>query len=194
MASKNSKGHLILCGILLCLFLVILGCDPDPEPRGVVRSEEDSKEREAEAALQWDMINFVDEFGDVTDRGAVSALAKPIRPMSFPYGDMTARIMVNCDHAWLRFSQTPNITGGETLSGYDRYSVAIRVDGNSVGRWLMDQSWGAKDLSFVDGSHAISALSSGSTFAVAAPWYGQGSVAFSWSLGGSSEMIRNSCD
>ena len=146
------------------------------------------------SAAQWRMINFVDEFGDVTDRGAVSASVGSIRPMSFPYGGTEATIMVDCNRAWIRFSEAPNLTGGSIQDGYTNYQVAVRVDRENIGRWMVRQQWGGKDLRFVEGSEVISALSSGSTFAVALRWYGETSVAFSWSLNRSSKMIRDSCD
>ena len=139
------------------------------------------------------MINFVNEFGEQTDQGAVSREARPVRPMSFPYGDTLARIFVNCDRAWVRFTDSPNLTGGDTRDGYDVYSVAVRVDGNDA-RWRVEQSWGDDDLRFLDPGRAIAALSGGETFALAIPWYGEGSVAFSWSLAGSSDAIKRSCD
>lgn len=148
----------------------------------------------AVAEAQWSTLNFVDEFGDVADRGAASVAARPTRPMAFPYGDVTARIFVNCDRAWIRFTEAPNITGGDIQDGYARYFVAVRMDGNATSRWRVRQSWGDEDLRFENGSQAISALASGSTFAVAISWYGQDSVAFSWSLTGSSEAIKASCD
>ena len=141
----------------------------------------------------WRMINFVNEFGERTDQGAVTTEVSSRRPMSFPYGDTKARIFVDCDRAWVRFSESPNLTGGDTRDGYTRYSLLVRIDGNDA-RWQVNQSWGDNDLRFVDSSRAISALSGGSTFDLAVPWYGEGSVAFSWSLAGSSDAIRRSCD
>lgn len=140
------------------------------------------------------MINFVNEFGERTDRGAVSATVESSRPMSFPYADATARILVDCDSAWMRFSESPNLTGGDIGDGYSIHSVTVRVDGNNAGRWRVRQPWGDKDLYFLDDSRTIAALSSGSTFDVALPWYGKRPAVFSWSLNRSSEMIRNSCD
>ena len=148
----------------------------------------------SESAAQWRMINFVDEFGDTVDSGAVSATVRSVRPMTFPYGDLTARIFVDCNRAWIRFSESPNLTGGSIQDGYTNFKVAVRVDGENIGRSTVRQQWGDKDLRFVDGSEAIAWLSSGSTFAIAVPWYGQSSAAFSWSLSGSSKMIRDSCD
>ena len=141
----------------------------------------------------WQMINFVNEFGERTDQGTVSRTVSPRRAMSFPYGATTGRIFVDCDRAWVRFSETPNLTGGDIGDGYTRYTVTVRVDGNNA-RCRMSQSWGEDDLRFVDPSRAIGVLSGGSTFDLALPWYGEGSVVFSWSLTGSSDAIQRSCD
>ena len=152
-----------------------------------------------EIAAQWLPINFVDAFGDSTGTGAQSAPVRSVLPMRSPYEDTTARIMVNCDRAWLRFSRSPNLTGGSIQSGYTRYYVTVRVDGEDAGLWDVLQLWGGEDLNFVDAGEieargeAIAALSAGATFAVSLPWY-RGSAAFSWSLEGASDLIRASCD
>ena len=148
----------------------------------------------SQTAAQWRTINFVDEFGDVTGRGAVSAAVTSIRPMSFPYNDTTGTIMVNCDDVWIRFSDSPNLVGGATRTGYDIHGFSVRLDGDDIGRWTARQAWGGNDLTLLNDAEAIAALSSGSTFAIALPWYGESSVAFSWSLNGSSGMIQESCD
>ena len=167
---------------------------------GVARKEENVLRRQATeratapVQAQWSRVNFVDEFGDVTNQGARSTPVGSLRPMSFPYGDIEAQVFVNCDRAWIRFSDTPNLTGGNTRDGYTSYSAAVRVDGNDVGAWVVQQSWGDNDLRFLNNSQAISVLSSASTFALALNWFGEGSVAFRWSLTGSSDAIRASCD
>ena len=148
----------------------------------------------APVQAQWSGVNFVDAFGDVTDQGARSALISPLQPMSFPYGDIKAQIFVNCDRAWIRFSEAPNVVGGNIGDGYTSYSAAVRVNGNNVGTWGVRQSWSDKDLRFSNPSQAISSLSSASTFAIALNWYDEGPVAFRWSLEGSSAAIRASCD
>lgn len=144
-------------------------------------------------AAQWRTLNFVDEFGEGTDRGAQSAAVESVRPMAFPYAGTTATIFVNCTRAWVRFSESPNLTGGDINDGFTDYSVSVRLDGNNVGRWSVRQSWGDNDLRFINGSRAISALSRGSRFAMALPWFGS-SAAFSWSLSGSSKAIQQSCN
>lgn len=143
---------------------------------------------------QWTTINFVDEFGEVTDTGAASESVKSIRPMSFPYHDVTARLIVNCDYAWIRFTEAPNLTDGDIGNGYTNYRISVRIGENATVRWSVRQSWGSKDLDFQDDKTAIWALSSGSTIAISMPWYGQGNVAFRWSLLGSTTAIKSSCD
>ena len=143
----------------------------------------------------WSMINFVDSFGERTDRGAMSPKVESIRPMSFPYADITARIFVNCDRAWIRFSESPNINSsvGNIHDGYTTYFVSARVNGIDAGVWSVNQTWGDNDLRFTNNSKAISALASGSKFAVSISWYGQSAAAFSWPLSGSSRAIQDSC-
>lgn len=151
---------------------------------------------------RWRMINFVDEFGDTTGRGAVSVWTEPLRPMSFPYHDVQARIFVDCDDAWVRFSKEPNLVGGDIRDGYTVYDAHIRVDGEPNGIVDVRQSWSGNDLTFTaswfrDGKlmqePVIQSLSSGQRFAVSLNWHGNGYVAFQWDLTDSSERIQESC-
>ena len=143
---------------------------------------------------QWSGINFVDEFGEVTDRGARSATVEAVRTMSFPYQNTRATLFVNCNRAWMRFTDTPNLTGGDISDGYTRHMVRVRVDGRNATNWRVSQSWGDSDVRFINGQQAVSALAAGSTIDIALPWYGERSAVFSWSLSGSSAAIRESCD
>ena len=209
------KGCLVIFGVMVCMAFCIAGLS-DPEKSGSPRASSSNPElterlrAESEdyvAELSgsnrsddpgqrpgtWNMINFVDEFGDVTDKGAVSQKVKSDNPMGFPYGDVWAQLFVDCNRAWIRFSQAPNIPGGEIHDGYTNHSVTVRVDGARE-RWGVRQSWGDQDLSFRNSGRVVSALSSGSEFAVAVPWYGQDAPVFSWSLRGSTAAIKKSCD
>ena len=143
---------------------------------------------------RWSMINFVDEFGDITGRGAISADVGSLRPMAFPYHAVTAQVFVDCNRAWIRFSDAPNLNGGDIQDGYTRYRATVRVDGERIGSWLVSQVWGDNDLAFVNDSQAISALSSGSTLAISVDWYGEGAVAFELDLEDSSDRIGESCE
>lgn len=145
-------------------------------------------------SAQWSGINFVDEFGEVTDRGARSATVRAAREMSFPYQDVRATLFVNCNRAWMRFTDTPNLTGGDIRDGYTHHTVRVRVDRRDAVNWRVSQSWGDNDVRFVNGQQSVSALAAGSTIDIALPWYGERSAVFSWSLTGSSAAIRGSCD
>ena len=146
----------------------------------------------------WHEINFVDDFGEVTGKGVVSDPVGPVRPMSSPYDDVTARIYVDCYDAWVRFSKAPNLRGGSIQDGYTRYAVTVRIEGdgktNKPRRWSATQVWGGRDLRFTPAMGAVASLSAGSEFAIALPWYGQDSAVFSWSLRGSAEAIRRGCN
>ena len=165
----------------------------EPAPPVSVETSPDPPEPEP-VRPAWDTINFTDEFGDVTGVGAVSDTVGPSSAVTFPYSDLTSRLLVNCNRAWMRFSNAPNLTGGDIADGYTTYNVSVRVDGGSTARWRVIQSWGDNDLIFKNSSQAISALSGGETLAVALPWYGQDSTVFSWQLTGSSAAIQASCD
>lgn len=119
--------------------------------------------------------------------GAVSTWVAPVRRMEFPYHDIIARLMVNCDRAWVRFSGVPNLTG------FEYHYVPIKIDGKSAGLWRMYGSGSTKDVSFVNDSEAIFAMSRGNKLGLVFSWYGEGRVAFEWSLKRSTEMIRASC-
>lgn len=156
--------------------------------------QEEAKARQEEAkrraSFAWSSINLVDEWGDIEGKGAVSKTVSPDRSMGFPYNDVTARLMVSCRSAWIRFSSAPNLTGGDTESGYDRYYIKVQIDGNET-RWRATQSWGDDDINLP--SSARNTFARGQRFRVVLPWYGEGSVVFSWDLTGASDMISQTC-
>ena len=149
-----------------------------------------------QALGQWSTISFVDAFGDTTGHGAVSPRSGSIRAMSFPYGNVTASIIVDCDQAWIRFDDSPNLVGGDFIgsNGWQSYSILVRFNGGAAEQYSVSQSPGGNDLYFNDGRIAsLIATGSSSTIAVALQWYGEGSAAFEWSLTGASDAINDSC-
>ena len=139
-------------------------------------------------AASWTTINLIDKWGENDGYGAVSAPAKPSEPMSFPYGAVSGWIMVKCDIVWLRFDESPILTGGTLEDGYRDHVLAARIDGNDVDLEIR-QWWGSKDL-YVTTSNFRTRLSQGKRLDVLLPWYGQGYVRFTWSLRGSSATIK----
>lgn len=154
------------------------------------QEEEQQAEQARKALYTWDWINFVNEWGEVSGRGAVSKSVSPDKIMGFPYHDVTARIMVSCKSAWIRFSDSPNLTGGDTESGYDVYYLKVRIDGQDS-RWRAIQGWSSKDLDLP--SSARNTFARAQTFRIVLPWYDEGSVIFSWDLTGASDMISQTC-
>lgn len=145
----------------------------------------------------WSTIRLVDEFGDTVGRAAVSEWTSPRQGMSFPYGDVEGRIIVNCDDVWFRFNEQPNLTNTEPQSGgYSTLSVRYRADGDRDGTWSAIQQWGGNDISVSsrDDSGAVSVISGASEVSIVLPWYGSGNVVFQWNLAGSTNAIKSSCN
>ncbi len=183
-------GFVIVGFIVIIVIAVFLD---DPQESAESDAEVAASDQARSLRSEWSMIHFVNEFGERTDQGAMSREVSPRRPMAFPYGDVTARIIVDCDRAWVRFNDSPNLTGGDIGDGYEQHAVVVRVDGEES-RWPVRQTWGHDDINFVGASQAIAAFSGGANFDLAVPWYGEGSVAFSWSLAGAADAIQQSCD
>lgn len=152
----------------------------------------------SKSTAQWHMIDLVDEWGDVTgERAAASTWVKPTRPnpMPFPYHNLKARIMVDCDFWFIESSENLNLIDGDTRNTkLPIFSVPIRVDGKNDGRWKMALSQDARTLLPRSQAWAIRRFKEGSSFAIALKWYQLGSVVLKWSLSGSSKMIQNSCE
>ena len=145
---------------------------------------------DARGPERWRTVTVIDEFGDTLGLGAQSAEVTSLRPMLSPYTGTTARVVVDCPGVGIQFSTAPNLTDGSIQSGSTRYSLTVRVDGEDVGGWDVLQEWGSPFIVFLDSPVMVGWLSAGaSTFAVSLPWYGD-TPAFSWSLEGASELIR----
>ena len=201
-----SKGVKVVLGVVIGLVLLGLCSDSSDKEDAVVSTQSVGGNTPSSSGSipppipavdedDWSTVRFVDAFGEVTGTGAVSESVGSVRPMGFPYHNTRVQLIVNCDDAWVRFSESPNITGGSFAPDGDQlFNVIARVDGQSAGQWQMFGSTGEKDLHFMDDSQAIAAMSRGSTFGLAFEWYSEGMVAFTWSLKGSTKMIRSSCE
>ena len=187
---------------------VLFGVEPDnsaPTPSASVNDPTDpvdpaelpEPEEPPAPRSTWEMINFVDDFGARTGRqGASSQQVRSVERMGFPYHNHRARFMVDCDSAWIRFTDSPNLTNVDYVNGQSHYQIRVRLDGGTdTHTWTVSQpSVASNDLNFVSDSQAISALSSASKIMIAFPWYGERNAVFEWDLTGSTDAIRKSCE
>ena len=147
----------------------------------------------------WSTIEFVDAFGEVTGHGSVSPAIGTVQQMSFPYQSTTARIVIDCERAWIRFNESPNLVGGAYIgsNGWQRHRVLLRFDSGNSLPWSVDQAPGGTDLIFANSQRVvalITTLTDATTIAIALEWYGQGSVAFRWTLSRATDAIDASCE
>lgn len=187
---------LLLGFCTLCVGMVGIGSNlsesEDPDPLVPFPEPAEVSDPVVRAPVSsWSTLTFVDEWGDRTDDvGARSRAVGPVTPMGFPYGDVTAYLMVSCQSAWIRFSESPNLSGGDIQSGYDVYRLPVRIDGRDD-RWRATQEWQGNDLNLP--SSARSVWAAASSFEILLPWYGESRVRFRWDLTGSSDAIGKTC-
>ena len=118
--------------------------------------------------------------------------------MAFPYEGVRGALYFRCkiggssEAAWIRFTEVPNLVGGEYLGNYAKpttYSkVRYAIDGNEDRITLM-HTIDSKDLDFMYAVFAIQAYRSVAELAIEVPWYGSGNAIFRFSLAGASEAI-----
>ena len=97
-----------------------------------------------------------------------------------------------------RFGSTTCPTSSEAISSDLKEGRAIESWCGLTGRQqkfgrFIKRRGGGSDLNFVDSAKIIEQCAAASEVAVALEWYGEGAVAFRWSLGGSSRAIKASC-
>ncbi|MDE2980911.1 MAG: hypothetical protein OXU74_06920 [Gemmatimonadota bacterium] len=164
----------------------------DADPLGPYSEQPEVNDPTVAAPVSsWSTLTFVDEWGDRTnDVGARSEAVGPVTPMSFPYGDVTASLMASCSGAWIRFSDSPNLSGGDIRDGYEIYQIPVRIDGRDDS-WRATQEWQGNDLNLP--SSARSVWAAASSFEILLPWYGESRVRFRWNLTGSADAIGKTC-
>ena len=155
------------------------------------RAEEE--ERKRRASFTWHATYFVDEWGERSSDGATSEPAAPETPMEWPYSDVVAQVMVQCKgpETWIRFTTSPNLTGGDTKMGHNVYNLPVRLDGQTS-RWRTTQRWGSEDINLP--RSAVNTFKQSKTFEIVLPWFGSGNVRFKWDLKGSSDIISEACN
>lgn len=141
---------------------------------------------------EWRTITYKDEWGEPAGKGAMSSWVAPDRRMSFPYGSVRARLMVeDCRDVFIRFTEAPNLVGGDVRDGYSAHTLRARWNDGTTFTVKADQKWGGKDLSFARGGVTVSRIKNNDTLAVALDWYREGSVVWRFPLDGASEALQN---
>ena len=164
----------------------------DIERRDSIRNAFTAARQQSERQ-SWSTTTFTNEWGEQAAVGARSQAVRPVTPMGFPYNDVTGTILVQCPNSvWVRFSEEPNLTGGNIRDGYTDYTLSARIDGRDV-RYGVSQGWGDNDLNFRDDATVRQAIMGSNEIEILLPWYGEGNVRFKWSLDGSSSAIQSSC-
>lgn len=142
---------------------------------------------------EWRTITFQDEWGEPAGKGAVSPWVAPSERMSFPYGSVRGRLMVeDCRHVAIRFTESPNLLGGDTRDGYSTHRLRARWNDGTAFTLKADQTWGGRDLSLVGDKVSVLRIKSNDTLAVALDWYREGSVVWRFPLDEASSALADS--
>lgn len=155
--------------------------------------EKAEKQAKAKALVSWENFTFKDEWGNPTNTGAKSALTSPSRVPDRPYQDLRAALYVDgCEHAWVRFTGRPNLTGGDPFQGNDFFSIKARAAGEDVTEKMLS-GWGSKDLYYREGqAEVIKGWASGQTYEILMPLF-VGSVSWNFNMTGAMDAIAKTC-
>ena len=135
------------------------------------------------AQAQWTTFNAVDGFGSRTDDVVASSASSGAR-LGFPYGDMSASLMVDCDSAWIRFSSRRT-----NISMREGHQVRTRIDSQDL---FVRGYPGERDVQ-IRGRGLIHALKSGNVAEFLIPWH-RDTARLRFTLDGSSRAIDATCD
>ena len=145
----------------------------------------------------WSSISFrADEMTGEQSFGAHSRSVGSTQRMEWPYNDVRAQVFFQCDsgteneHAWIRFTTSPNLVGDETRSGYNLINTRIRWDEKAPESATLTQDWGSEDLNFHFDQWAVNGILAHEEMLLELNWYGSGRVHFWFDLVGSSAAIE----
>ena len=130
---------------------------------------------------------------------ARSSIIGPSTPMSFPYSDVEGWLEIRCDSdreiIYIRFKDTPNLTGTRQKNGYDLTEARIKWDDNLESIYLA-QHWGSTVLKLIGSAKVIQNVLSYKSMIIELHWYGQSLSHFNFPLEGAVaalKEIRTSC-
>ena len=151
-----------------------------------------------QVTAQWDVSTSKDEMTGEVNSYCSSPSTSPTKTMSFPYGDTKGWLGIGCDgeSEWVYagFTNEPNLHDTGIRDGYNHIKTRIKFD-DEVQDVYLSQKWNSKFLHFYDVG-VIDKIMKANTILLELDWYGEGSVYFRFSGGGSSKainQIRASC-
>ena len=104
-------------------------------------------------AESWSVWNFHDEMNESISKGAASAWTTPTRALSFPHHDLRGVAGFGCENGipsfYFRFTETPNLSGNETLASLDGAEVLrtrIKFDRDDPKYIALLRNWGSDTL------------------------------------------------
>ena len=186
------------------------GSDRDPKP-DMLKAMEDLVEVAA-----WRTLTFADDFGESAGVGAASGEFIPDTRMGFPYHNVRGRLMTNCQEIWVRFNESPNITGGDTKDGYDTFHLVAKLGEERLNLSAI-QTWQDKDVKLGATRKRTSEAGEEGTifwsvtptaenllnrmketdemhsFRIVFPWYGEGRVTFTFPLLSFRKTLQEAC-
>ena len=190
----------VLGGLFFVLLLIgTLAGTPDDDAGAAVPGgtpDDDAGAAGGTPETQWRNTVFTDAFGEDTgDVGAYSPRVYPVPRLAWPYADRQASLFVNCDRAWVRFTDTMNLVGTDfTATGDPSYRIRVRVDSTDYDVIGVNRLTSPRDLNLLSPDAVIAALADGESVSVLVPQHEDGLVRFTWDLRGSAAVIADSCD
>ena len=152
-----------------------------------------------QVTAQWDVSTSKDEMTGEVSSYCSSPSTSPTETMSFPYGDTKGWLGIGCDgeSEWVYagFTIEPNLQDTDIGDGYNSIRTRIKFD-DEIETVNLIQTWNSKFLHFSNDKDIIDKIMKANTVLLELKWYGEGSVYFRFSGGGSTKainQIRASC-
>jgi len=141
----------------------------------------------------WETLSSEDEMTGDFSAYASSPRVSPLKPMGFPYGDVSSWLGVGCnsESSWvyIGFNDTPNISRDETGDGYNYIKARVKWDVDVVEE-VLTQEWGSRFIHFKKDKGVLSRIPSSKKIKVELYWYKHGKQYFEYDLSGSGSSIE----
>jgi len=142
----------------------------------------------------WTIFKSVDEMtGKVTSYAILTNLVKPLESMDFPYEDLTATLVIECDSqsktVAISFSSIPTLTNTKLRGGYEELETRVKFD-NDIDTVSIIHGIGSYDLVFESPEDILPKLVHSRTLLIELPWYREGDVYFKFKLKGLPKAIK----